>query len=501
LDSTDILLEESVVAVNPSIVDTSSLTQAANGNVALLTILNKLATAANTQATQTNTSGKNPPNQSSAVISFQNPLYIVTITDPGGAAALSPSQAAARAAATTLGGNPTLSTIFHQVQAATSTLFDVPAGLMTYGGDNGNLQTQFIIAGLDTKKSWYFRIRTSYDGNNWNTWRLINPQATSVNVNAVRVEPIAGGNFAGITTLGEQVFGFGVGHLPNNGMLQSGGGTLIADTFGILGPSGYVDAGYEPTGLLHATINSLGVVSLDYVNHTGTDVWPGDANFLTFGWQAHGAQKPVEQVMADGGRWVVLTLPGGSRVAFGSGVIATGASFAIPAGFTAANSMGVCSPNAVIPNAPNPAYGVYQATVVNSAVTLTWADSTGHFWGGTANWFAVAWEPALSANLVTVGGGQYLKIPTLSGPVMIGVGQGQSGSIMPLPPGGYKYSKCLAFSTPATFDNFLQYAMHGVQLVSIDAGSIVSVGTITCLYGTITGMRTGAAAWFSIAWL
>lgn len=485
------------MAVNPSIVGNENIAQASAGNPALQAVLQQLTNAANAQATQTNTSGKNSPNQSNATISFQNPLYIVTITDPGGATALSLAQQAQIAASQSLGSNPTQSNIFHQVQAATSVLFDAPSGLMTYGGDTGNLQTQFIIGGLDPTKAWYFRLRTSYDGNIWNTWKLINPLATTVNPNATTLEPVAGGQWAGITLLGGQQVGFGIGQLANGLEIQTADGVLMANTIGVAAPAGYGDTGFEVYGIAECDINALGVVTLTYTDN-GAHLWTGNANYLTFGW-AVGAQNISEQKTADGGEWVVLTLPGGSRIAIGSGKLPYGATFDVPLGFTAANSMGVCTPE-VADLSSHPAYGVYQATVVAGVCSLQFADSTGHIWNSSANWFALAWEPSLSMGLVTVTGGTYLKIPTLSGPIMIGVGQGHSGTIMPLP-AGYTYPKCLAFSTPAAFDNYLQYAMHGVDTCQIDAGLTTSVGTITCLYGTVTGKRTGAAAWFAVAWL
>jgi hypothetical protein len=482
--------------VKPSIVGVTDIEQAAGGNPALRAILQQLATAANTQATKTNTSGKGAPNQSTATVSFQNPLYIVTLTDPGGASAASLTQAAQQAAAASLGANTVQAVVYHQVQAATSVLFDAAASLSTYGGNTGSLQTQFVIDDLSTTKAWFFRFRTSFDGSTWNQWKIISKSATAVNPNAVTLEPIAGGQFAGITLIGGQQVGFGIGALPSGGQIQTADGVLLANLLGIAAPAGYIDGGFEAVGLTACSISSLGQITLNYADF-GSDRWLGTANFLTFGW-AIGAQGIAVQTLGDSGRWVVLTLAGGSRIAIGSGLIASGSTFDVPTGFTAAASMGVCGP-AVVGMTTHPAYGVEQATVVSGLCTVTFADNSGHSWPSSANWFAFAWEPALAGNLVTVTGGQFLKIPTPSGNVMLGVGQTESGGIMPLPT-GYTWPKCLAFSTPATFDNMLSFAMHGVEVCAIDAGLQTSIGTVTCLYGTIEGPRTGAAAWLAVAW-
>ena len=485
--------------VRPSIVGFDALDHAAGDNPSLRLVLQQLTAAANTQATKTNTSGKNPPNQSSLAISFQAPLYVLTFTDPGGAAAASLSQAAQQAAAVAapLGSNPTQSVIYHQIQAATSILFDLPSHLRTYGGEVGSLQTQFVIADLAISKSWLFRFRTSYDGVTWNQWKLASKTGTSVNVNAVVTSNINGGQFAGVTLLGKQLVGFGMGIVPSGQAIQTAQGVLLRNSFGIAAPAGYVDTGYETIGLSACGINSLGQVTMNY-RDGGGNRWLGSANYLTFGWVAGGAQNLTEQTLGDGGVWIVLTMPGGSRIAIGSGTIASGSAFLVPAGFTAANSMGVCSPlNTFVSG--HPAYGVNQATVTAGTVVMNFADSIGNVWPSTANWFAIAWEPALSGNLVAVAGGQYLAVPTLSGSVMIGTGLSPDGSFLPLPP-QYSYAKCQAFSTPATFINELTYAMHGVQVCSIDAGNSASTGLVACLYGTVAGLRRGSASWLAIAW-
>jgi hypothetical protein len=487
------------MANNPSIVSKATIDQASGDNPALRAMLLQLANAANTQATKTSTSGKNAPNQSTATVSYQSPFYVVTFTDPGGATASTPTQAAQQAALGSLGSNPVNSVIYHQVQAATSILFDAASNLVTYGGDTGTLQTSLSIGDLTTTRQWYFRIRTSFDGSTWNQWKILNNgNATDANPYAVATYPINGGTFAGITLLGQQVVGFGFGQLPSGGIVGSGDGVVIADTLGIAAPSSYTDIGDETVGLSQNSIDANGVITQIYKEYSGSNSWPGVANYLTFGWVPNQKQQLAEQVTGDGGRWVVLTLAGGTRIAVGCGVCQSGTTIAYPAGFTAANSMGICSP-AVVGYAPNPAYGVSQATVTDGLVTVIYADSTGHSWTSTGNWFVIAWEPALNANLVPVAGGQYLKLPTPSGAVSIGIGLTETGDIMPIPP-GYNYTDCRAFSTPATFQNILQYAMHGVKLVTIDTGLTTSNGTVYCLYDTVDGPRPGGAAWFSLVW-
>jgi hypothetical protein len=95
------------MASTPSIVSTSSLDAAAGQNIALRNLLQPLTTAANAQASKTNTSGKNAPNQSNATVLFQNPLYLVNFIESEVDAPGSLTQQAQQAALASLGSNPT----------------------------------------------------------------------------------------------------------------------------------------------------------------------------------------------------------------------------------------------------------------------------------------------------------------------------------------------------------------------------------------------------------
>lgn len=463
-------------------------------------MLTELTTAANAQASKTNTSGKNAPNQSTASVVFSNPLYILTFTDPGGAAALSLTQQAQQAASSSLGSNPTNSNIFHQVQAATSILFDAPSSLSTYGGDSGTLASQFTITDLSTKKAWFFRIRTSFDGVVWNSWKILSYKGTKVNPNAVVLEAVNGGNYAGITLPGAQGVGFSVGVLPTGAAIQTAGGTTLADTIGMVGPSSYLNGNYPTIGISNDTIDAVGVVTLTWDGYT-VPGWSGNVNFLTFGWIPGRAQNLTETVLADGGKWVTLTLSGGARVSIGSGVAANGATINVPTGFTAANTMGVVSP-ATTSEINGYLHGIRQSNMVAGVVTASFDGVSGTSPCLTVNWFAIAWETSLTPNLIAVAGGQYLSIPTPSGVLSIGVGQTHSGGIMPLPSIDHNYQQCIAFSTPGTNDSTgTGLTMHGVLVCAIDATRSTSVGTVTCLYTNGGPIWQGAANWFTIAWL
>lgn len=486
------------MAVTPSIVSKADLDAASAGNTALRTMLDKLTTAANAQARKTGTSGQNPPRQSAATVSYSSPFYVVTITDPGGITAASLAQAAA---ANPLGSS-SLANIYHQVQAATSLLFDAASNVVTYGGDTGNLQSQFVLGDLNPARQWFFRIRTSYDGVSWNTWKVISRNATVANPFAVSRFSILGGSFATVTLPGAQTVGFGFGQVASGQIVETGGGVLLNDAIGLAGPSGVNDTGHRVGSIQRCDISGSGVATLTYWNGgtgSGSYSWAGALNFLTFGFAA-GNQNLSIQTLADGGKWVILTLSGGTQIAIGQGVAANGATVQAPAGFSVANSFGVATP-ALGTFEGNLAHGIRQSTYTAGVVTILYGDGSGNSWPSTGNWFAVAWPATLAGNVRGVAGGQYLILPTPSGNVALGVGSTPSGGVLPLPAGGYTYSNCLAFSTPGSYNDIGSY-MHGIKVCAVDVGLPSSQGVVTMIYTDGTeAVWDGNANWFSLAWL
>src|SRR5262249_1695336 len=63
--------------------------------------------------------------------------------------------------------NPLQTPMVHQLQSATSVLFDSAAGVTTYGPFSELTQTFQL-----PNQTLFWRIRSSFDGSNWNEWQL-----------------------------------------------------------------------------------------------------------------------------------------------------------------------------------------------------------------------------------------------------------------------------------------------------------------------------------------
>jgi len=63
--------------------------------------------------------------------------------------------------------NPLGVTMVHQLQSATTTLFDAASGVVTYGPFSELTQTFQL-----PNQSLFWRIRSSFDGTNWNAWQI-----------------------------------------------------------------------------------------------------------------------------------------------------------------------------------------------------------------------------------------------------------------------------------------------------------------------------------------
>lgn len=478
-----------------SAVPTFNIEEASGGNAALRNLLTQLAQQAGTQIAKTTTSNKPAPKQATATVTFSNPFYVVDITNPESQSAASTQQAAQQTAAASIGANANLAIIYNQVRVARSKLFDAASDVQTYGGDSGTTQTQFVIPGLDSSLGWYFQVRSSFDGNTWNQWKTINSPA-DVNANGVSLQPVANGSYAMFELPGSQTVGFGVMVQFDQSTVVSGPGTSLQDSVGIVGPNGFTDTGHHAHGINAAGIDVNGVVSMSYADND-SNVWSGSGNCLLFGWGSTG--QSAKAVAVSGGNFIVLTLPGGNKIAIGSGKVASGSAFGLPPGFSSSNCMAICSPASTY-STDDSAHGISEASVSGTTCTIGYSDNSGGNWSGDALWFAIAWSPALQANLVSVSDGQYLILHTPSGDIAIGMGSCASGSAIPLP-SGYSFLedgdivKAIAFASPASYQE-TGNDMHGVQLCSVNQNGV----TILVYEDGEGNQWSGNVNWFCMAW-
>lgn len=347
-----------------NVVSNQKITAAAAGDkVALREILESLTsnTVNQQQATSTG-AGVNVPQQAKATVSFLAGNYVVEIQNPGTVTPTSALQAAQAGAAqnsqTNLG--PIVS-IFHQIRAATSPNFSISSGVTTFGGTTGSTQTFWTISNLAAGQ-YYFQIRSSFDGVNWNLWRNANGgQLINSRPEGVTVEAATNTAWALFALPGQQLVAFGAGLVPDQGTFGVPSDLFTSAMAAIPGPNGFQ---HQSSNLAHGIIEEsvklvtptdtsglIGVpdfpplVTMQYKDGVG-NVWSGNCNLFTFACDPLG--KNVKILSTPQGTWYVFTLPGGAKLAIASGTLNDGDTLDVPAGLgfavAAANSIAQVTP-------------------------------------------------------------------------------------------------------------------------------------------------------------
>lgn len=454
-----------------NIVPIQKITDAAGGNVALREILQGLATNTNLQQQATTTStGKNVPAQAKATVSFLRSTYIVEIENPGAVSPTSALQAAQAGQAATAATNiaPVVA-IYHQIRCATTPSFNIASNVTTFGGNTGSAQTYWTISTLPAGQ-YYFQLRSSYDGVNWNLWRNANGgQQINKQPDGVTVETATNSVWALFALPGQQLIGFGAGIVADQDTFGTPTGLYTSAMSAIPGPNGFQ---HQDSNLAHGIIEeSIKIVTPDdtsgltgppdyptlvtmkYQDGSGNQ-WPGSSNIFAFGCDPLGGN--VQTIQTSQGTWYVFTLPGGAQLAVASGTISDAAALVIPTStpwVSAANSLAQVSPLVGF-NPSVQAHGINTSNFDGSLVAhITFSDGGSNVWSSTGNFFIVAWSPGYPTASVT--GGKFLVFDTPSGTsVAIGggrVGTSATGGYSFGLPTGFDASKMLAFATPQNF--------------------------------------------------
>lgn len=157
--------------------DFPSVEAAANGNAALRDFLLRLQQNLLVQEAK----GRDvaPPVAASFEVDGVDGHYLITITNPQDVQPLTVAQRQQFQRLPAAQQNSFGGTIFHQLQSSTDIAFDAAGSVTTYGGDKGSPQLTYDITDPVTTKFW--RMRSSYDGVNWNNWSyLIDPAVCGV---------------------------------------------------------------------------------------------------------------------------------------------------------------------------------------------------------------------------------------------------------------------------------------------------------------------------------
>jgi hypothetical protein len=490
-----------------NVIPTQKIQDAAAGNQQLLDLLTALAATTNLQQQVTSTTGKNVPPQVKATVSYLKGNYIVEIQNPGSVSPVSAVQSAqVSSGATTSTNNAPITPLYHQIRVATSPQFNISSNVTTFGGTTGSTQTYWTLTNLGSG-NFYFQIRSSFDGINFNLWRNANGgQSITSRPEGVTIEQTTNGAFGLFALPGQQLVAFGLS-LASNGDTYGVPTELYTSAMQVIaGPNGFqIQTSNLAHGILTESISLAGdinavagppdfptVVNMTYEDGEG-HVWPGTANIFSFCYDPLGANV-VEQTTTDG-IWVDFVLPGGAHLSIGSGVTADGAVVVMPSTMPwvrPATMLSIVSPNSGI-DPSRQARGITEASI-DAAGTMhcQFQDTTSNAWSSTGNWFAVGFSPGIPQE--TVVGGKWVILTTPSGTkVAIGAGSGANGSSFGLPT-GFTPAQMFAIPTPAGADA-TSHPMAGVYQCEIN------VTTLNLLYtDTIGSFWSGDLNWFAFAW-
>lgn len=486
---------------------------AAAGNPALLELLESVLNTVGVQQQVTNTTGKNVPPQAKADVSFLNSNYVVQITNPGASSPLSQLQAAqqtqqANQASTVQPVTP----ILHQIRCATSPRFGVNDNVQTFGGDTGSTQTYWTLSGLGTG-NFYFQIRSSYNGTDWNQWKNANGgQSVTSSPSEVTVEQQTNSTWAVFTLPGGQLIAIGDGFVADQGTFTLPENLFSSAMLAIAGPNGILGSVGAASDISDSNIkvvvpsdtsgtvgipNYPTIVNLKYGGRTTGPPqakWGGLANLFVIAYDPAG--KNITRYVGGTGEWIVITMPGGVQLAFGQGYDADGATIYIPTELASwvggANMRSICS----IEGSPSShgAVGVSQNALAGTTINAKWHDDAGNTWTGNATWMAVAWQSG--AETFTDATGEWVIFTLANGKkIAWGAGVVAAGSPFTLP-AGFSTGKMMAFPTPASSDDSgASNVMAGVQQCDV----IGNIPTLNYVDGQ-AHTWSGNVNWWAFAW-
>jgi hypothetical protein len=183
-------------------------------------------------------------------------------------------------------------------------------------------------------------------------------------------------------------------------------------------------------------VDTLRRLQLDYEDLV-SNIWHGDVNFAGLAWRGTSASVVTVGSMT----FVLATLLGGEEVCFGYGVLADGASFALPTGFDSTKMFAQAFPHDATPKPNRDAHGI-EAYVDPSTNTVHLNfkgtgnnDSTPDTWHGNAAVLVFAWKNnSGTVTTIAITGGEWMLCPLSNGKVVaIGFARIPNGQQLELP--------------------------------------------------------------------
>jgi hypothetical protein len=491
-----------------NVIPTQKIQDAAAGNEQLREILKALATTSNLSQTVTSTSGKNVPQQVKATVSFLKGTYIVEIQNPGAIAPASAVQQAQQTSGQTVAANSaSITPIYHQIRCATTPKFNISSAVTVFGGTTGSTQTYWTLTNLPSGR-FFFQVRSSYDGINFNLWRNANGgQTITSQPEGVTVEATTNGAFGLFTLPGQQLVAFGAAFASDGGTFGVPAELFTSAMQAISGPNGFQ---VQTSNLAHGILNeSISIASgggattgppdfptlVSMVYEDGIpNKWSGSCNIFAFCYDPLGTNV-TEETTADG-VWVDFVLPGGAHLSIGTGVTNNGVAVALPSTMpwvNPANFLSIVSPNSGV-DPTRQARGINTSAIdAGGVMRCSFADTTTGVWGATGNWFAIAWTPGLT--VTSVAGGKFIVIELPSGTkIALGAGRVTSGTAFGLP-AGFTSDKMFAIPTPASI-NASSHPMSGVYKCEI-----TGLTPFMQVVDATGNFNTGDVNWMAFCWM
>lgn len=278
-------------------------------------------------------------------------------------------------------------------------------------------------------------------------------------------------NFTGGETT-DGTFVFITGALPSGQVFElPSTGFDPANVLAWASPQGYVEYFHVMHVIAQCVADSNRKLTLQYEDGDG-NLWPGDTNYAALAWRSPSA---VVSTGADGMKWVELTLSNGEVICFGFGVLADGASFTLPAGFTASQMYATAFPHdtPVSASGGNQAHGV-GASVSGTTAHIYYQDGSGNVWHGNAQVLVFAWKNnggTMAVQAITGGG---WVTTTLTDGSVFGVGLAllANGANFALPSSSGNGESLQAICGPASFD-IVDHPAHGVGACYLDGSNNV----------------------------
>jgi hypothetical protein len=478
--------------------------------VSQATVEQQTVTGTTASSTTPNSSAPVPP-QATGTASLLEGSYIVQIVNPGATSPVSSIQSALAAQAATATTNlQAVKAIYHQIRASTSPAFNVNSNTQTFGGNTGSAQVYWTLTGLG-KGRWYFQFRSTYDGVNFNAWKNVNQGAS---VSEITVEAETNAVWAVFTLPGSETIGVGQGFgsdgdvigLPPNNLYTSAMLSLVTPNGFTVEPPQVtnIDSSQivlqEPSGPPAVGVQDYpALIKMKYGDRNfPQSLYSGNANFFGIAFDPTGVNTTVYDSSDGLSSWVVITLPGGAKIAFGSGQAADGADIYVPTEtpwITASNLLAIPTIQGG-GGSGHGAHGVKACTITGLTMAAQYDDfSAGsNTWSGVGNWLAVAWTPGLTT--VSVANGEFLVIKLADGnQIAFGAGSMPSGSNFGLP-AGFSSDQMCAIASPNSQSGSGSNVMHCV------ANCNISGTTATLIYIDGSGNSwSGGVNWFAFCWI